>query len=244
MKHRVQLPLRHFFATPPTPCPYLPGRLERKVVTLLAGENPDSLHDTLSQAGFRRSQDLAYRPACDECVACVPVRIDVARFRPNRTQRRILNRNAGVIVRELPPIATREHFLLFRKYLLDRHAGGGMVEMDFADYRAMVEDTPVDTHLVEFREPDGALFGVSLCDRMGDGISLVYSFFETDRSGRSPGTFIVLANVARAGSAGLPHVYLGYWIAESPKMAYKINFQPVERLGLEGWVPLGREDVA
>ena len=238
MKHRVQIPLRHFFATPPTPCPYLPDRLERKVVTLLAGDEPDRLHDALSQAGFRRSQDLAYRPACDDCNACVPVRIPVSRFSPARTLRRTAARNHDITGRQMPAHATREHFALFRRYLLARHAGGGMADMDFADYRAMVEDSPVDTHLVEFRRPDGGLYGLCLTDRMSDGLSLVYSFFEPNLEMLSPGVFMILWHVERARELCLEHVYLGYWIAHSRKMAYKVRFQPLERLSGEGWVPM------
>lgn len=231
---RVQIPLRHFFATPPTPCPYLPGRLERKVVTLLSGDDPDHLHDALSQAGFRRSQDLAYRPACDDCNACVPVRIPVADFVPSKAQRRIARRNQAVSGRAMPPIATREHFALFRRYLTTRHPGGGMADMGFADYRAMVEDTPVDSHLIEFREADGTLYGICLTDRMQDGLSLVYSFFDPDAAYRSPGILIILWHVERARQLGLDHVYLGYWIEDSPKMSYKARFDQVE--GLTGGV--------
>lgn len=236
MKHRVQIPLRHFFATPPTPCPYLPDRLERKVVTLLAGEDPDQLHDALSLAGFRRSQDLAYRPACDQCSACVPVRVPVANFIPRHSFRRVLARNRDVEGREITIQATREHFALFRRYLATRHSSGGMADMDFGDYRAMIEDSPVRTNLVEFRRGTD-LFGVCLTDRMRDGLSLVYSFFEPEFSSRSPGSFIVLWHIERARALGLDHVYLGYWIAESRKMAYKIRFQPLERLGADGWEP-------
>lgn len=235
MKQRVQIPLRHFFATPPTPCPYLPDRLERKVVTLLAGEDPDRLHEALSQAGFRRSQDLAYRPACEGCNACVPVRIPASDFTLSRPHRRILKRHEGITVQLVPAIATREHYGLFRRYLEARHAGGGMADMDFADYRAMVEETPVDSILVEFRLPDGKLYAVCLTDRMRDGFSLVYSFFDPDFAGRSPGTFIILWHVAAAQERGLGYVYLGYWIAESRKMAYKAKFRPLERLGPDGW---------
>ncbi|HYM30165.1 MAG TPA: arginyltransferase [Candidatus Cybelea sp.] len=238
MKHRVQIPLRHFFATPPTPCPYLPDRMERKVVTLLAGEDPDRLHNALSQAGFRRSQDLAYRPACDECNACVPVRIPVANFVPVRSLRRVLQRNAGIYGRQLSPQATREHYALFRRYLLARHSGGGMADMDFGDYRAMIEDSPVDTHLVEYRRADGELYGVCLTDRMSDGLSLVYSFFDPSGDHLSPGTFMILWHTQRARDISLPYVYLGYWIAESRKMSYKVRFRPLERLGPEGWVAL------
>ena len=240
MKHRVQIPLRHFFATPPTPCPYLPNRLERKVVTLLAGDDPCRLHEALSQAGFRRSPDLAYRPACDDCNECVPVRIPFDQFTPSRSLRRVLARNAGVTGTELAEWK-RDHCALFRRYLATRHAGGGMADMDFADYRAMIEDSPVDTHLIEFRHPDRSLFGICLTDRMGDGLSLVYSFFDPDLERRSPGSYIVLWHVERARQLTQGYVYLGYWIGESRKMAYKTRFQPLEALGAEGWRPLPPE---
>lgn len=235
MKHRLQIPLRHFFATPPTPCPYLPGRLERKVVTLLAGDDPDGLHNALSQAGFRRSQDLAYRPACENCNACVPVRVPVDSFVPDHSHRRIWRRNEGVITRRLPAYATREHYQVFRRYVTARHDGGGMADMEFADYRAMVEDSPVRSGLTEFREPDGRLLGVCLIDEMSDGVSLVYSYFDPQFERRSPGSFIILWHIQHAAEIGHPFVYLGYWIAQSRKMAYKSRFQPLEALTPEGW---------
>ncbi len=232
---RVQIPLRHFFATPPTPCPYLPGQLERKVVTLLSGDDPDRLHEALSHAGFRRSQDLAYRPACDGCNACVPVRISVTDFVPARSHRRIAKRNREITSLAGPPVAAREHFGLFRDYLASRHPGGGMADMGFADYRAMIEDTPLDTHLVDFRNADGSLYGVCLTDRMADGLSLVYSFFDPEQSFRSPGIYIILWHVDRARDLGLKYVYLGYWIEQSRKMAYKSRFLPIEGLTDAGW---------
>ncbi|MEC9345639.1 MAG: arginyltransferase [Pseudomonadota bacterium] len=232
---RVQIPLRHFFATPPTPCPYLPDRMERKVVTLLSGEEPDQLHSVLSTAGFRRSQDLAYRPACDDCNACVPVRIPARRFEPNRTQRKLWRRNADLSTRIVPALATREHYLLFRQYLSARHADGGMADMRFGDYRAMVEDTPVDTFLVEFRDPEREIVAVCLTDRMHDGFSLVYSFFRPDIAWRGLGSHVVQWHVQHALAEGLDHVYLGYWIRESRKMAYKSAFRPLEQLTPEGW---------
>lgn len=238
---RVQIPLRHFFATPPTPCPYLPNRMERKVVTLLSGEEPDQLHSVLSMAGFRRSQDLAYRPACDDCNACVPVRIPAARFHPNRTQRKNWRRNRDLTARIVPALATREHYLLFRRYLSARHADGGMADMRFGDYRAMVEDTPVDTCLIEFRDEALELHAVCLSDRMQDGFSLVYSFFEPDDTYRSLGIYVVQWHVYHALSEGLEHVYLGYWIRDSRKMAYKSSFRPLEHLTPEGWVELPQE---
>ncbi len=213
----------------------MPGRLERKVVTLLAAEDPDKLHDALSQAGFRRSQDLAYRPACDDCSACVPVRVPVAEFTPGRTQRRILQENQGMIYRAIPALATREHYFLFRRYILARHGDGGMADMDFGDYRAMIEDSPVSTHLAEFRDVEGQLVGVCLTDRMGDGLSLVYSFFDPILADRSPGTAMILRQIEAARELDLPFVYMGYWIAESRKMAYKRKFRPLEALTHEGW---------
>jgi arginyl-tRNA--protein-N-Asp/Glu arginylyltransferase len=241
MKHRLQIPLRHFFATPPTPCPYLAGKLERKVVTLLAGDDPDGLHNALSQAGFRRSQDLAYRPACEQCNACVPVRVPVETFSRTDGQNRLWRRafgtgsTAGITTRRLPAYATREHFMVFRRYVTARHEGGGMADMEFADYRAMVEDSPVRTALTEFRFADGRLLGVCLTDAMQDGISLVYSFFDPDFDRLSPGSLIILWHIEQAREQGLPYVYLGYWIAESPKMAYKSRFRPLEALTPDGW---------
>jgi arginine-tRNA-protein transferase len=204
------------------------------VVTLLAGDDPDSLHNTLSLAGFRRSQDLAYRPACEGCNACVPVRIPVASYVPDRTQRRNLKRNRQISAQSLPSLATREHYLLFRRYVQDRHLGGGMAEMNFVSYRAMIEDTPVQSQLIEFRER-GRLLGVCLSDRMDDGFSLVYSFFEPMLSHRSLGVHVILWHIQRCRDLGLSHIYLGYWIANSPKMAYKAKFKPFETLGPEGW---------
>ncbi|PJK28119.1 arginyltransferase [Minwuia thermotolerans] len=242
---RVQIPLRHFFATPPTPCPYLSGKMERKVVTLLSGEEPDHLHSVLSTAGFRRSQDLAYRPACDDCNACVPVRIPAERFRPNRTQRKNWRRNSDLKARIMPAVATREHYILFRQYLSSRHAEGGMAEMRFGDYRAMIEDTPVDSCLVEFRDREQTLRAVCLTDRMQDGFSLVYSYFRPSDAARSLGTYIVQWHVQHAIAEGLDHVYLGYWIADSRKMSYKSAFRPLEQLTADGWEDLGRgEDSA
>jgi arginine-tRNA-protein transferase len=168
----------------------------------------------------------------------------VGGFAPNRTQRRIWRKNANVTMRLVPPYATREHYALFRRYVLSRHAGGGMADMDFADYRAMIEDSPVSTHLAEYREPDGRLFGVCLTDRMSDGQSLVYSFFEPSAEARSPGGFMVLAAIATAQTQGLDYVYLGYWIGQSRKMAYKRTYQPLEALTPNGWQRLGPPEAA
>jgi len=232
---RVEIPSRFFFSTPPAPCPYLDNRLERKVVTLLAGEDPDHLHNTLSLAGFRRSQDLAYRPACDGCDACIPIRVRAKEFKLKKSLRRVWQTNTDLRANEFAAEATEEHFALFHKYLLSRHSDGGMVEMDFSDYQAMVEDSPVKSQLVEFRKADGKLFAVSLTDVMDDGLSLVYSFFDPDEQKRSPGTYLILWHILQARYRQLPYVYLGYWIEQSPKMAYKQRFHPSEILTREGW---------
>ncbi|WP_025899789.1 arginyltransferase [Sneathiella glossodoripedis] len=232
---RVEIPSRFFFSTPPAPCPYLAGKLEKKIVTLLAGKDPDNLHNTLSLAGFRRSQDLAYRPACDDCNACIPIRVSAEEFQPGKSFRRIINTNKDLNARVMPAIAEPEHFDLFHRYLRSRHSDGGMADMSFNDYQAMVEDSPVRTQLTEFRDENKKLLAVCLTDQMDDGLSLVYSFFEPELAKRSLGSFLVLWHLQQAKNMGLPHVYLGYWISESPKMSYKTRFTPAEILTREGW---------
>ncbi|WP_373085082.1 arginyltransferase [Sneathiella sp.] len=232
---RVEIPSRFFFSTPPAPCPYLENRLERKVVTLLAGDDPDHLHNTLSHAGFRRSQDLAYRPACDGCDACIPIRVRTGDFQLKKSFRRIWQMNSSLQATEAASVATEEHFTLFHRYLQSRHSNGGMVDMGFSDYKAMVEESPVKSQLVEFRKDDGKLCAVCLTDIMEDGLSLVYSFFAPEEKKRSLGTYLILWHIMWAGRRGLPYVYLGYWINQSPKMAYKKRFSPSEILTRDGW---------
>ena len=227
-------PLKYFFMSPPAACPYVPGRRERLVFTDLISDNPDALHHRLAQAGFRRSQNIAYKPACPGCSACVPVRVPVQAFRETASHRRVLKRNADVTARWLPATATREHYALFRRYVVGRHADGGMAGMGFAEYRAMVEESPVDTGLIEFRSGN-ALYGVCLSDRLSDGLSLVYSFYDLERAGDSPGGCIILWHIAEALRNALPYVYLGYWIGDSRKMAYKTRYRPIEALGDKGW---------
>jgi leucyl-tRNA---protein transferase len=205
---------------------------------LASADDPAALHDQLSRAGFRRSQAIAYKPNCRGCGSCVPVRVPVAAFAPTRSQRRIARRNADVSARELPPVALSEHFQLFRRYIRSRHGDGGMAGMSFDDYRAMVQESPVTTHVVEFRDGRGALYGVCLSDALDDGLSLVYSFFEPEREADSPGSFIIVWHIREARRRGLPYVYLGYWIDGSRKMAYKTKFRPVEALSADGWRPL------
>ena len=230
-----------FFVTSPAPCPYLAGKTERKVFTELGGANPSELNDALGRIGFRRSQNVAYRPSCLDCSACISVRVCANEFVPNATQRKSLRRHADLIVTTTRPWATEEQFALLRRYLGNRHPDGGMADMDEADYADMVEQTPVDSQVIEYREPGidgqpGALIGACLTDRQGDGLSMIYSFFATDLPHRPGlGTHIILDHILRARDAGLPYVYLGYWIEGSARMAYKARFQPLERLGPDGW---------
>lgn len=230
-----------FYITAPQPCPYLPGRFEKKVFTHLLSENAIALNDTLSQAGFRRSQNIAYRPACDGCSACVSVRIIVDEFKPGRSFRRILTRNEDLVSEMKAARATQEQFSLLRGYLDSRHPEGGMADMTPLDYVSMIEDTTVMTSLVEYRLPIGSgdtpgqLYAAALTDRLQDGLSMVYSFFNPQDDNRSLGTYMVLDHIDRAHRLGLPYVYLGYWVADCRKMAYKMRFRPLEALGLDGW---------
>jgi arginine-tRNA-protein transferase len=227
-----------FYTTAPLPCPYLPGRTERKVVTELAGVTAESLHDRLSRGGFRRSHNIAYAPVCPACNACVPIRIRAREFVPNRTQKRIAKLNADLTISEMPPRATAEQYQLFQRYQQARHGDGDMATMSFYDYRAMVEDTPIETSIIEFRDRQERLLGACLTDRLGDGLSAVYSFFTPDLDERSLGTQAILWLVQRASELDLPHVYLGYWVQESRKMAYKAKFKPSEILRGGQWRPL------
>ncbi|HEX5079352.1 MAG TPA: arginyltransferase [Geminicoccaceae bacterium] len=230
-----------FFSTELAACPYLPDRVERRLVTSLDGADADARHEQLMQVGFRRAQRFAYRPACPGCRACVPVRIPVARFAVSRGWRRILRRNADLVAGERPLVATEEQFALFSRYLAGRHAEGGMTAMSWPDYRAMIDDSPVAGLVAEWRRPDGSLIAASLTDRCASGLSGVYKFFDPDEGRRSLGSLIVLWHVQRARELGLPYVYLGYWVAGSLKMAYKARFRPLEQLTVDGWQPLPDE---
>ena len=224
-----------FYTTAPLPCPFLPGRTERKIVTELSGTEAEALHERLSRAGFRRSHNIAYAPVCPGCQACVPIRVVSEDFTPDRTQRRILRANADLTVSEMPARATAEQFTLFQRYQKNRHADGDMAAMGYYDYRAMIEDTPISTGILEFRDARDRLLGACLTDWLADGLSAVYSFFDTDEDKRSLGTFAVLWLIGRARSLGLPYVYLGYWVPESRKMAYKARFKPSEILISGAW---------
>ncbi len=227
--------LQLLYRTPPMACPYLPGRVEQQVFGELSGDDSVETFRSLTHAGFRRSHGIVYRPACPACDACVPVRIPTAEFAPNRTMRRIARINADLRAEERPPVATAEQQALFTHYLESRHGDSEMARMDFDDYRAMVEGSAIDTRLVEFRDREGRLLGTMLSDWFADGASAVYSFFRNDEPKRSLGNYMVVWLIEQARRTGREHVYLGYWIADSPKMAYKTRFRPIEALGPHGW---------
>lgn len=237
-----------FFVTSPSPCPYLPGRQERKIFTELSGQNAGELNDALSRIGFRRSQSVAYRPSCAGCTACVSVRVVTEGFQPNATQRKLLKRYGDLEVTACKPWATSEQYELLKRYLDSRHPGGGMAAMDESDYADMVEQSPVSSYVVEYREPPvdgqrGRLVGACITDQQGDGLSMIYSFFVTDDEARpGMGNFIILDHILRARAAGLPYVYLGYWVKGSARMAYKTRYRPIEVLGPSGWALLGDEE--
>ncbi|MFA7603916.1 MAG: arginyltransferase [Novosphingobium sp.] len=238
-----------FFVTSPAPCPYLPGRSERKVFTELKGAHADALNDALGRIGFRRSQTVAYRPSCLDCTACVSVRVVADEFAPSATQRRNLKRNGDLIATLCRPWSTAEQFELLQRYLGARHPGGGMTTMDEVDYADMVEHTPVTSYVIEYREPSfdgvtpGRLVGACLTDRQGDGLSMIYSFYEPDHKARSGlGNYIILDHIRRAGEMELPFVYLGYWVEGSARMQYKVRYRPMERLGRNGWERISAEE--
>lgn len=229
------VPAQFFVMTAESPCPYLPGQWERKLVTELHGPEAEMHNSRLSRAGFRRSHYYAYRPACRSCRACVPVRIVTGPFRHSKSQRRTWQRNADLLATLREPIATREQYELFRHYLLSRHADGEMATMTWDDYRRMVEETAVRSLLVEFRDAAGSLVAACLADCLDDGISAVYSFFRTDEPARGLGNYCILWLAEECRRRELPYLYLGYWIAGSPKMAYKARFHSLEILSSGGW---------
>lgn len=239
-----------FYLTSPQPCPYLPGKMERKVFANLAVDGAVGLNDSLTRSGFRRSQTIAYRPACKTCGACRSVRIDVAAFQMSRRWRRVLGRNADLEREANPARATREQFRLLKRYLDQRHPGGGMTEMEIRDYAGMVDASPVHTAVFEYRNrlngkpgDDGVLQAAALTDVLRDGLSMVYSFYRPELADRSIGSFMVLDHVRLALELGLPYVYLGYWVRGSEKMGYKADFTPLEVFDGESWRPLREEEI-
>jgi arginine-tRNA-protein transferase len=219
--------------------------MERKLFTALQGDYARKLNDSLSKQGFRRSQNVLYRPSCAECSACLSARIRVSAFRPSKSQRRVLRRNARLKREATSPWATEEQYLLFRRYLDSRHADGGMADMDIFEFASMIEETPIRSRVIEYTDdpetPGGQrrLVGVCLTDMLDDGLSMVYSFFEPDRVQDSLGTYVILDHVRIAREAGLPFVYLGYWVPGSPKMGYKARFSGLEIYKGNSWVEIG-----
>ncbi|WP_317054456.1 arginyltransferase [Roseovarius rhodophyticola] len=235
MRHTLPL-APQFYVTAPQPCPYLEGRMERKLFTALQGDGAQRLNDSLSKQGFRRSQNVLYRPSCADCAACLSARINVAEHTPSRSQRRTLKRAGHLERRATSPWATEEQYALFRRYLEDRHATGGMADMDSFEFAAMIEETPIRTRVVEYVEPEsGELVAVCLTDVFDDGVSMVYSFFDTDQNGTSLGTYIILDHIRIAQEADLPYVYLGYWVPGSDKMGYKAGFSGLEVYSGGAW---------
>ncbi|RFB80620.1 arginyltransferase [Methylovirgula sp. 4M-Z18] len=238
-----------FYLTEPSSCPYLPDRKERKVFTHLIGRRAAELNDTLSHHGFRRSQTIAYRPACEYCSACVSVRVRAQEFVLSRNMRKVIAANRDLIGCLVPNVASIDHYALFRRYLDSRHSDGGMADMGLADFTTMIEDSHVSTHLVEYRDKDPVtgearpgyegLAATALIDVLSDGLSMVYSFYRPQEEHRSLGTYMILDQIERARAMDLPYVYLGYWVEGSRKMAYKARFLPQERLGVNGWVLVG-----
>ena len=239
-----------FFVTSPAPCPYLSGKTERKVFTELKGPHAGELNDALGRIGFRRSQTVAYRPSCVDCRACVSVRVVAGEFAPSNTQKRNSRRNSDLVATECRPWATAEQFELLQKYLGARHPGGGMAAMDEIDYADMVEHTSVSSFVMEYREPSddgrpGRLVGACLTDRQGDGLSMIYSFYDPDNEVRTGlGNYIILDHMRRASREGLPYVYLGYWVEGSQRMQYKVRYRPLEKLGPSGWQRFSDEEQA
>ena len=242
MRHTLPI-APQFYVTAPQPCPYLNGRTERKLFTALQGDYAEKLNDSLSKQGFRRSQNVLYRPSCTECSACLSARVRVADFVPSKNQRRADRRNADLRREATSPWATEEQYALFRGYLDSRHADGGMADMDIFEFAAMIEETPIRSRVIEYTAPgtSGAreLAAVCLTDVLDDGLSMVYSFYDPDRARLSMGTYVILDHIRIAREAGLPYVYLGYWVPGSPKMGYKANFAALEVYKRGEWQEIG-----
>lgn len=242
MRHTLPI-APQFYVTAPQPCPYLDGRMERKLFTALHGDSAAKLNNSLSGQGFRRSQNVLYRPSCAECSACLSARINVAEFQPSKSQKRSIRRNRGITRQATSPWATDDQYALFRTYLNARHANGGMADMDVFEFSAMIEETPVRSRVIEYSDPDQkTLIGVSLTDVLKDGLSMVYSFFNPDRSGSSLGTYMILDHIEIAREAELPYVYLGYWVPGSAKMRYKANFSGLQVYTGGEWKALNDPD--
>lgn len=231
-----------FYLTLPTPCPYLPGRMERKIFTQLDPISGLGLNDYLTHSGFRRSQNVLYRPACETCRECRSLRVRINEFLPSKSMKRTVSKNSDLSRKICDPVATREQFDLLQKYLHYRHFGGGMTDMDFIRYEMMAEECASATDIVEYRNETNELVACALVDYLSDGLSMVYSFFNPELKSNSLGNFMILDHISRAKSMNMSFLYLGYWVNGSPKMDYKARFRPSEVLGPNGWRLMDEEE--
>ena len=232
-----------FYVTAPQECPYLEDQVERKLFTALYGSNSRRLNDSLSKQGFRRSQNVLYRPSCSNCNACMSARISSTEFKPSKSQKRILLKNLDVIRVINPPLATDLQYDLFKRYIHRRHPNGGMSDMDADDFTAMIEETNVDSKIIEYYvEKNGTLelISFSLVDILDDGISMVYSVFDPDSKERGLGTYMIVDHNKLALEMKLKFVYLGYWVKGSSKMDYKKRFRPLEVFTEDKWISIDK----
>ena len=226
-----------FYATAPYACSYLPKRLAKSQVATPSNKINSSIYSDLVRVGFRRSGAFTYRPICDSCSACVPVRIDTKYFKPSRSQKRVMTRHSHITTEVMDLKNSVEHYDLYLQYQSARHSGGGMDQDSREQYRHFLLQSNVDTKLVEFRDSKG-IVAVSIIDKLEDGLSSVYTFFDTEDRSASYGTYSICWQIELCKKIGLRYLYLGYWIKESKKMSYKTRFHPLQGLIQDRWIPL------